>query len=165
MQMVLPCEQPLLRATATQRPAFEVRDREVLPFEVERSLALVIEKELLLFREQEQLKADLVTRFDYSAQLLFREIDDWSYKYIDVKNMKRFLMKSSVYPNEGILKSIIRRLDTDGDARLSFQEFTAAVTPQIEVTRHGRTGGFKASLPLPKNPSTAKFNQSNLGGT
>ena len=64
----------------------------------------MIEKELLLFREQEQLKADLVTRFDYSAQLLFREIDDWSYKYIDVKNMKRFLMKSSVYPNEGILK-------------------------------------------------------------
>lgn len=56
-------------------------------------------------------------------QGMFKEIDDWCYKYLDVKNMKRFLMKTSLYPDEAILKAIVRRLDSDGDARLSFKEF------------------------------------------
>ena len=68
-------------------------------------------------------------RFDYSVNGLFSDIDDWSYKYIDTKNMKRFLMKTSVYPEEALLKAIIRRLDTDGDARLSFEEFAQALKP------------------------------------
>jgi Ca2+-binding EF-hand superfamily protein len=58
---------------------------------------------------------------------MFKEIDDWNYKYIDIKNLKRFLMKTSVYPDDASLKAILRRLDTDGDARLSFREFTMAV--------------------------------------
>ena len=60
---------------------------------------------------------------------MFNEIDDWNYKYIDVKNMKRFLTKTSVYAEEWLLKGVIRRLDADGDARLSLKEFTVAVSP------------------------------------
>lgn len=98
-------------------------DRDLLPYDVERALSIVIEKELIFFREQERLRTDLVTRFDFSMQGMFKEIDDWCYKYLDVKNMKRFLMKTSLYPDEAILKAIVRRLDSDGDARLSFKEF------------------------------------------
>lgn len=72
-----------------------------------------------------------MSRFDYSMQAMFAEIDDWNYKYIDLKNLKRFLMKTSVYPDDNTLRAILRRLDTDGDARLSFREFTLAVQPQI----------------------------------
>ena len=72
-----------------------------------------------------------MSRFDYSMQGMFVEIDDWNYKYIDIKNMKRFLMKTSVYPDDNSLRAILRRLDTDGDARLSFREFSMAVQPQI----------------------------------
>ena len=64
-------------------------------------------------------------------QAMFAEIDDWNYKYIDIKNLKRFLMKTSVYPDDNSLRAILRRLDTDGDARLSFREFSMAVQPQI----------------------------------
>ena len=53
-------------------------------------------------------------------QSMFREIDDWSYKYIDIKNLKRFLMKTNYYPEENLLKAVLRRLDSDGDARLSY---------------------------------------------
>jgi len=62
-------------------------------------------------------------------QDMFKELDDWNYKYIDMKNLKRFLIKTSVYPDDSALKAIIRRLDTDGDARLSFREFQMAVQP------------------------------------
>lgn len=78
---------------------------------------------------QEKLKADLVSRFDYTMQDMFKELDDWNYKYIDMKNLKRFLINTSVYPDDSALKAIIRRLDTDGDSRLSFREFQMAVQP------------------------------------
>ena len=71
----------------------------------------------------------MVSRFDYTMQDLFKELDDWNYKYIDMKNLKRFLIKTSIYPDDSALKAIIRRLDTDGDARLSFREFQMAVQP------------------------------------
>jgi len=100
-----------------------------LPYDVERMLSALIEKELKFFQMQEKLKADLVSRFDYTMQDMFKELDDWNYKYIDMKNLKRFLIKTSVYPDDSALKAIIRRLDTDGDARLSFREFQMAVQP------------------------------------
>lgn len=93
-----------------------------------------------------------MTRFDFNMQGMFREIDDWSYKYVDIKNMKRFLIKNSVYPNDGILKAIVRRLDTDGDARLSFKEFTDAVTPQTGASKFGKVSGSVRNT-LPKNSS------------
>jgi hypothetical protein len=107
-----------------------VTDRDILPYDVECLLATLIEKELRFFKEQEKLKADLVTRFDFTIQSMFREIDDWNYKYIDMKNIKRFLIKTSVYPEDSQLKAIIRRLDSDGDARLSFKEYNLAVVPK-----------------------------------
>ena len=100
-----------------------------MPYDVERMLSTLIEKELKFFQMQEKLKADLVSRFDYTMQDMFKELDDWNYKYIDMKNLKRFLIKTSVYPDDSALKAIIRRLDTDGDARLSFREFQMAVQP------------------------------------
>jgi Secreted protein acidic and rich in cysteine Ca binding region len=137
--MVLPCEQPYLRAHATQRTAYTVTEKDSLPYDVERMLATLIEKELRFFKEQEKLKADLVTRFDFSMQEMFKELDDWNYKYIDMKNLKRFLIKTSVYPDDSALKAIIRRCDTDGDARLSYREFQMAVQPMT---------AFKSNLDL-----------------
>ena len=95
-------------------------EHEPLPYEVERLLATIIEKELRLYKECERIKADIVSRFDFTMQSMFREIDDWSYKYIDIKNLKRFLMKTNYYPEENLLKAVLRRLDSDGDGRLSY---------------------------------------------
>ena len=119
----------MLRASATQRPAYPLSETESLPYDVERNLTLLFEKELHLIKEVEQLKSEVITRFDFSVKGMFNEIDDWNYKYIDIKNMKRFLTKTSVYAEEWLLKGVIRRLDADGDARLSLKEFTVAVSP------------------------------------
>lgn len=80
---MLPCDQQWLRAAATQRPTYEVDPHQCLPYEVERLLSKLIYKELKLAREEELLKQQLATRYDYSLELLFKAVDDWNYKYID----------------------------------------------------------------------------------
>jgi len=61
--------------------------------------------------------------------MLFKSVDDWNYKYIDQINLRRFLIKCSVLPNDNLLVSIIRRMDLDADAKLNFKEFIDAVRP------------------------------------
>lgn len=55
--------------------------------------------------------------------MLYKEIDDWNFNYIDVRNLKRFLMKTGVFANEQLLVAIIRRFDLDADAKLNKKEF------------------------------------------
>jgi len=46
-----------------------------------------------------------------------------------MKGLKRFLIKTGVFPNEALLVSIIRRIDLDADAKLNFKEFAEFVIP------------------------------------
>ena len=66
--------------------------------------------------------------FDY--QLAYAEIDDWGYGYIDGKNLKNFLRKHGYLADEGELMAIIRRMDTDGDARVGKEEFIQCLMPE-----------------------------------
>ena len=54
--MLLPCDQPYLRAAATQRPTYPIAQNEYLPFDVERLLAKLVQKELRMAKEGERLK-------------------------------------------------------------------------------------------------------------
>ena len=86
-------------------------------------------------RDIEQLKQSLASRYDYSLDLLFRSIDDWNYKYIDQVNLKRFLIKCGVLPNDNLLIAIIRRMDLDADAKLNMKEFIDGVRPLENFTK------------------------------
>lgn len=96
---------------------------------MERLLARLLQKELRLAREVELLKQQLASRYDYSLEILFKSVDDWNYKYIDQINLKRFLIKCGVLPNDGLLLAIIRRMDLDADAKLNMREFIDGVRP------------------------------------
>ena len=63
-------------------------------------------------------------RYDFDVERLFREIDDWNYRYIDHKNLKRFISKMGVPATETHLIAIIRRFDLDADAKLTKSEFS-----------------------------------------
>lgn len=39
--------------------------------------------ELKAARETEQYKQELASRYDFNLEHLFKEVDDWNYKYID----------------------------------------------------------------------------------
>ena len=81
------------------------------------------------------MKQELSSRYDFQIEHLFKEIDDWNYKYVDSQNLKRFLLKTNIAPSSSLLISIIRRFDIDGDAKLSLKEFVSGVLPQEEFSR------------------------------
>lgn len=56
MQIVLPCDQQYLRAQATQRRPYTVASNEFLPYDVERNITKLLEKELKLAGQCETLK-------------------------------------------------------------------------------------------------------------
>lgn len=95
-----------------------------LPRDIEISLASVIEKELDLQRKLDILKGELEVRYDYSSYAAFKSIDKYSEGFINTYNLGQFLKNNGYYANERELLAIIRRIDTDGDAKLSFAEFS-----------------------------------------
>ena len=96
---------------------------------MERLLAKLIQKELKLAREGERIKQELASRYDYNLERLYKDVDDINYGYVDASNLKRFLIKCGLFPNEGMLISILRRFDLDADAKLSKKEFVEGVRP------------------------------------
>lgn len=71
----------------------------------------------------------MASRYDYSIERLYKEVDDINYGYIDASNLKRFLIKSSIISNERLLIAILRRFDLDADAKLSKREFKEGIEP------------------------------------
>ena len=90
-------------------------------------------------------------------QAAFNAVDDWNYTYIDTVNLKRFMIKMNYVPTRFELVSIIRRIDTDGDAKLNLKEFSESVKSQFALVNHygskatkGKpTRGFAPNAPKP----------------
>ena len=73
------------------------------------------------------MKQELASRYDYSLERLFKDVDDINYGYVDSSNLKRFLIKCGIFHNEATLISILRRFDLDADAKLNLQEFSDGI--------------------------------------
>lgn len=69
------------------------------------------------------LRRDLEVRFDYSVLSAYRSVDRYNDGNINSVNLGSFLRSQGHYASERELLAIIRRIDTDGDARLSYSEF------------------------------------------
>ena len=69
-------------------------------------------------------------------QAAFNAVDDWNYTYIDTVNLKRFMIKMNYVATRFELVSIIRRVDTDGDAKLKLKEFSESVKSQFALVNH-----------------------------
>ena len=90
-------------------------------------------------------------------QAAFNAVDDWNYTFIDTVNLKRFMIKMNYVPTRFELVSIIRRVDTDGDAKLKLKEFSESVKSQFAlVNQYGSKANkgkptrlFAANAPKP----------------
>ena len=127
--MLLPCEDNTLRNMVIERPSHRVGRFDFLPRDIELGLTAVIEKEVGLQRRLEELKRQLLARYDYSPLSAFRSIDRYNVGRIDTVNLRTFLRANDVVPHELDLLAIIRRIDTDGDACLDFNEFSEFLAP------------------------------------
>ena len=63
-------------------------------------------------------------RYDFSNYGAYKALDKYNEGVIDTYSLKRFLSENGHFASEKELLSIIRRIDTDGDAKLSYDEFT-----------------------------------------
>lgn len=61
-------------------------------------------------------------------------IDDWSYGFLDSRNLRRFLRNMGVLLTKGELVALIRRIDLDGDAKISYEEFYEGIRSQFAQT-------------------------------
>ena len=75
------------------------------------------------------LKEDLAATPRYSLKRLYDEVDKSGTDCIDRANLKAFLLRGSFIPNDNLVLAIIRRMDLDCDAKLSYMEFVEAVRP------------------------------------
>ncbi len=95
-----------------------------LPLDIEIGIANIIESEVNLSRSLEILRRDLVKNHDYSILSAFRSIDRYNIGRIDSINLGTFLRACEHNPSEIEIIAIIRRVDTDGDACINFNEFS-----------------------------------------
>lgn len=121
--MFLPCEDNYLRSVTNGRFARRVGRFDRLPRDIELAITNVIEQEITLQRRLEDLKREMEYEYDYSVSAAFNAIDRPRTGIIDTFNCGSFLRSCGHYASEFELLAIIRRLDTDGDARINYSEF------------------------------------------
>ena len=121
--MLLPCTDNFLRNMTLDRPSRFVGRFDSLPYDIERALLDILEKEVDLMRRLDILKRELELRYDFSSLAAYRSIDRYNDGRINTFNMGTFLRSCGHYASETELLAIVRRIDTDGDAQLSYSEF------------------------------------------
>jgi len=131
----LPCEDNLLRNITLDRPSRRVGRFEFLPRDIEIGITTVIEKEIDLQRKLEALKRELEIQYDYSPFAAFRSVDRYNSGLITSVNLGAFLKQNGHFASEMELLAIVRRIDTDGDASVDYNEFAEFVRPLVPVAR------------------------------
>jgi len=123
-QIFLPCEDNFLRQRTQERRATRVGRWDFLPRDIESAMASILERELDLQRREEILKRDCEYRHDYTQYNAYRSIDKYNDGRIDSFNLGQFFRAQGHYATERELLAVIRRIDTDGDAKISFSEWS-----------------------------------------
>lgn len=135
-QIFLPCEDNMLRNIVLQRPAKRVGPMEFMPKDLEMAMTAVLEKEIGLMRKLAVLKRELVSQYDYAAMAAYRSIDKNASGRVDTVILGNFLRGQGHFSDEMMLLAVIRRIDTDGDALITFDELAEFLRPEDPPTGH-----------------------------
>jgi Ca2+-binding EF-hand superfamily protein len=123
MQMVLPCDNLMLRSEASQREPLGLDARGALSPQVERLLANFFEGEVGLHSKTDRLKTELHSRFDWNPSSVFNFMDATHDGFLNYRNLQLFLKGQGYFATDEELIAIIRRLDADADQKVTYQEF------------------------------------------
>jgi len=149
IQMLLPCEDNVLRNITIDRPSIRVGRFEQLPRDIELAMSTVITKEVELARRLATLKRDLECSYDYTALTAYNTVDKFRTSSVNTVNLGAFLRDMGHFASETELVAIIRRLDTSGDASVTYSEFCEflAASPGVSLV-----STVPAPLPRPTLP-------------
>jgi len=134
---VLPMDNPTLRTIATQRPNYDVEADQLLSYDIEYSLAKVIDREIAFYMHLDYAKVGLVNCYDFNYIDAFNAIDRFSTGVIDYNNLEEYFRRLGIYPNEDEMVAILRRLDRDDDGRINFDEFSLGLEPVDSLLKVG----------------------------
>ena len=91
IQMLLPCEDNMLRSMAIDRPTRRVGHFDYLPRDIEMAMTTVFEREIDYARKVNVLKRELLCQYDFSHLAAFRSIDRMGTGRIDTVMLGSFL--------------------------------------------------------------------------
>jgi Ca2+-binding EF-hand superfamily protein len=83
-----------------------------------------------LLRSSEKLRIDLEKRHDFSTFGCFQAIDTQNEGEVNIDNLRIFFKENGYYPLEDELVALVRRIDVDADAKISYPEFCDTIKPQ-----------------------------------
>lgn len=129
----MPATAPALREIALSRRGY-------LSYDVEYAFSKLLDREMQYQRDVELRKSHLRTRYDFNEMDLFRMLDVGGRQLISRDDIRFFMRDLGIPVDENGLDALIRRLDHDGDERLSYSEFLEACA----------TGGIAPRESLPR---------------
>ena len=132
-QILLPCEDQYLRETSTLRRSYNVGRYDRLLTSLEKEVTTLIEREVNFHVRLEQLKRELNLRYDWTARAAFETIDSLRDYTLNHRNIQSFLRLNGFIATDSEVIAIIRRLDSDGDNKVTLDEFADAVRPAVPV--------------------------------
>ena len=122
-----------MRATATQRPTYACAAYDYLDRDTESSLSQLIMREINFNRKLNILRDRLAVLSDFTPLSAFKAIDDYNDGHLDHFNLKRFLRKNGHLATDEELIAIVRRIDTNADSKLSYNEFAEFVRTHVPL--------------------------------
>lgn len=73
----------------------------------------------------------MVQRFDWNTLDAYNEIDTTHEGFLNHRNIQTFLRLNGHVASDSELIAIVRRMDSDADQRISFDEFREAASPIV----------------------------------
>jgi Ca2+-binding EF-hand superfamily protein len=125
-QFCLPATNPAVRKNALIRPAKRIT------YDVEYSLVRLVEREAYFHRDLEERRRLLSSRPDFSVLSCFQAIISPG-SYIEDTHLYTYLSKQEYFVLLEDIDAILRRVDTDGDSKISYTEFLEALLPITTV--------------------------------
>ena len=155
--MVLPCDNNLLRAQAQKRPYTRCGRFDNLQYDIELGLKNIVQHEVDFIKRMERLIEELECQPDYTPQAAFKCLDKFGTGKIVEQDLSQFLRDMGARLIDREIFAIIRRIDTDGDAKIAFDEFTDFFCTQVnkETPMHmqpKQNNGRPKSKGNPKKP-------------
>lgn len=120
-----------LRAKVSQRQNYHVGGNDRLQSNVEFELSRFFEKEIHYHVKIEIEKKALEAMEEFNTVSVFSVLDQRNFGFLDFENLKNYLFKFKQEILKEDVNAILRRLSDHPDGKISFREFSVAITPNL----------------------------------
>jgi len=130
IQIFLTCEDQMSReVTLARKPLYRISKFQSLHPTIERNMADIIVKEVQYASRVESLKREVISCYYFSPTAAFRTIDLNNLGFITPMALDSFFMRNTYPATTQQVDAVIRRIDYQGDSRISYTELDEFLRP------------------------------------